>query len=107
MMHPSYRPLLMTEGDIVDHLCRVPTQSVSIMYNGAYVQMDRVSDNYFTVNANGGAAFQLPTSLQITSILGDTVYDTLSTSTPSVSLHHSESSRIARKGRIPYYQYTN
>lgn len=63
---------------------RVPPLSVSIMYNGAYVQMNRVSDNYFTAFASGGGAFQLPTSLQITSILGDTVYDTLSTSTPSV-----------------------
>ena len=67
--------------------CRVPPQSVSIMYNGAYVQMNRVSDNYFVAFADGGGAFQLPTSLQITSILGDTVYDTLSTSTPSVSTY--------------------
>ena len=56
------------------------------MYNGAYVEMDRVSDNYFNAFAAGGLAFNLPTSLQITSVLGDTVFDTLAVSTPSVSI---------------------
>lgn len=58
--------------------------SVKIMYNGAYVEMDRVSDNYFTAFANGGQAFNLPTTLQITSVMGDTVFDTLAASAPSV-----------------------
>ena len=59
--------------------------SVKIMYNGAYVEMNRVSDNYFNAFAAGGQAFNLPTTLQITSVLGDTVFDTLAVSTPSVS----------------------
>lgn len=64
----------------------MPVLSVKIMYNGAYVEMNRVSDNYFNAFAAGGLAFNLPTSLQITSVLGDTVFDTLAVSTPSVSL---------------------
>ena len=68
------------------HLCRVPVQSVSIQYNGKFVEMNRASDNYFVAFAAGGSAFQLPTQLAISSVLGDVVYDTLATSTPSVSL---------------------
>ena len=51
--------------------------------------MNRASDNYFVAFADGGAAFQLPTQVAITSILGDVVYDTLATSTPSVRLCHT------------------
>lgn len=56
------------------------------MYNGAYTEMDRVSDNYFTAFAAGGKAFNLPTTLQITSVMGDTVFDTLAASSPSVRI---------------------
>ena len=55
-----------------------------ISYNGGYAQMNRVSDNYFMLQADYGIAFSLPTTLLITSILGDQVQDTLATSTPSV-----------------------
>lgn len=66
--------------------CRVPVLSVSIKYDGSFRQMDRVSDNYFVMFANGGQAFTLPTTVAITSVLNDTVYDTLATSSPTVSL---------------------
>ena len=71
------------------HFCRVPPQSLQIYYKGAYREMNRASDNYFVAFADGGAAFQLPTQIAITSILGDVVYDTLATSTPSVRLCHT------------------
>ena len=76
------------------------------MYNGAYVEMNRVSDNYFTVFANGGLAFNLPTTLQITSVLGDTVFDTLSTNTPAVSsqLLSTEVLRLKYRYSFPAYQ---
>ena len=74
--------------------------SVKINYGGAYIEMNRVSDNYFTAFANGGQAFNLPTTLQITSVLGDTVFDTLSTNLPQVSPQPSsnQAEPLARVG---------
>ncbi len=57
-----------------------------IYYNGRYAEMNRVSDNYFMLQADYGIAFSLPTTLLITSILGDQVQDTLAISTPSARL---------------------
>lgn len=57
------------------------------------VVMNRVSDNYFTAFANSGQAFNFPTTLQVTSVLGDTVFDTVATSAPSVRNQCTDSTR--------------
>ena len=47
--------------------------------------MNRVGDNYFVIQAINDQALILPAQVKITSIFGDTVIDTVATSSPTVS----------------------
>lgn len=59
---------------------RVPVQSVSLSIGGAYALMKRTIDNYFVLFSGSPVTF--PASVQVTSILGDTVTDTINAASP-------------------------
>lgn len=59
---------------------RVPVQSVSLSIGGAYASMKRTIDNYFVLFSGNPVTF--PADVQVTSILGDTVTDTINAASP-------------------------
>ena len=65
--------------------CRVPVLSVQWFFSGTWYDMNRVGDNYFVIQAINDQALILPAQVKITSIFGDTVIDTVATSSPTVS----------------------
>lgn len=60
---------------------RVPTASMAAEVHGVYQSMTPTQDNAFTLS--DGGPFQFPLKLQLTSIQGDMVDDTLSAGPPS------------------------
>ena len=65
-------------------MCRVPVESVSIQAHGlgsAFVPAVRSADNYFLRTGDG--PYQLPLTITVTSILGDTVEDVVHAGDPS------------------------
>jgi expansin (peptidoglycan-binding protein) len=64
---------------------RVPVLSVQWFFSGTWYDMNRVGDNYFVIQAINDQALILPAQVKITSIFGDTVIDTVATSSPTVS----------------------
>ena len=58
---------------------RVPPASVELSVNGQYAAMQRTIDNYFVLSSGNPVAF--PASVRVTSIMGDTVEDTIGAAT--------------------------
>ena len=59
---------------------RVPASAVSIEVDGAYQAMTKTVDNYWLADSS---TYTFPTSLQLTSVLGDTVTDIVNVASPT------------------------
>ena len=62
------------------HTCRVPASAVSIEVDGVYQAMTKTVDNYWLADSR---TYTFPTSVQVTSVLGDTVADVVNVASPS------------------------
>ena len=60
--------------------CRVPASAVNIEVNGAYQAMTKTVDNYWLAT---DGPYTFPTSVQITSVLGDSVTDVVNVASPT------------------------
>ncbi len=60
--------------------CRVPAAAVSIEVDGVYQAMTKTVDNYWLADSS---SYTFPTSVQVTSVLGDTVTDVVNVASPS------------------------
>ncbi|DBB16260.1 TPA: hypothetical protein ACH3X3_014579 [Trebouxia sp. C0006] len=59
---------------------RVPASAVSIEVGGVYQAMTKTVDNYWLADSS---TYTFPTSVQVTSVLGDTVTDIVNVASPS------------------------
>ncbi|KAL0033434.1 hypothetical protein WJX77_009283 [Trebouxia sp. C0004] len=59
---------------------RVPAAAVSIKVDGVYQAMTKTVDNYWLADSS---AYTFPASVQVTSVLGDTVTDVVNVASPS------------------------
>jgi len=59
---------------------RVPAAAVSIEVDGVYQAMTKTVDNYWLADSS---TYTFPTSVQVTSVLGDTVTDIVNVASPS------------------------
>ncbi|KAA6425046.1 MAG: hypothetical protein FRX49_05220 [Trebouxia sp. A1-2] len=59
---------------------RVPAAAVSIEVDGVYQAMTKTVDNYWLADSS---SYTFPTSVQVTSVLGDTVTDVVNVASPS------------------------
>ena len=60
--------------------CRVPAAAVSIEVDGVYQAMSKTVDNYWLADTS---SYTFPASVQVTSVLGDTVTDVVNVASPS------------------------
>ena len=62
------------------HACRVPASAVSILVDGTYQAMTKTVDDYWLADTS---TYTFPTSVQLISVLGDTVTDVVNVASPS------------------------
>ena len=74
MLHTS------SDARLVLGLCRVPASAVNIQVDGEYQAMTKTTDNYWLATSG---PYTFPTSVQVTSVLGDTVTDVVNVASPS------------------------
>ena len=74
--------MLRTSSDarLVWGMCRVPASAVNIQVDGEYQAMIKTTDNYWLATSG---PYTFPTSVQVTSVLGDTVTDVVNVASPS------------------------
>ena len=65
---------------LVSGICRVPASAVNIQVGGEYQAMTKTTDNYWLATSG---PYTFPTSVQVTSLLGDTVTDVVNVASPS------------------------
>ena len=76
--------VMQGHGVISNAACRVPILAVQWFFSGTWYEMSRSSDNYFIMSPINEQALILPAQIKVTSIFGDTVIDTIATSTATV-----------------------
>lgn len=71
---------ILSDAKFVSGICRVPASAVNIQVDGVYQAMTKTTDNYWLATSG---PYTFPTSVQVTSVLGDVVTDVVNVASPS------------------------